>query len=788
MGRIPARGEQDHADMPQLSAACLMSVLARLPVGIVILDSDGRFVYINVAGTDILAVAPAALIGHSYRNLHWTVTDLDGHAVPPYKRPIQAVMRTHRPQPETSLTLTSPAGMAVTVAVTAMPLDDAGQHSGYLLSFIDITARTRTERELRRLSRELDARVRQRTADLEAERSCLRAVLDAIPAGVVLLNPAGAFLETNAHFRRIWGGEAEDRVPMADAVDDYVAFCGWWADTQRLVAPEAWASNRALRGETVIAEVIDILRFDGTCGTILNAAAPIRDGDGHIIGAVVAIEDITDERERERAARTTAATLYTMFDQVPMGVALFDDHLVCRQINATYAVLAGSTIGEIIGKPLRELLLTYFAPETAQMLQARISRCLRTGKAYSQHSARMRLRTQPGTESYVDWFVNRIASEGVALGVLVTVTDVTEQTLARQQLEFERARWLTALMTIPLAVLFVTPDRSIAVDNEPAHRLWGTELHEHAWEEIINRVQLLAPDTGAPYHPGERPVARAMHGEAIHDFECVLQTPDGRRLPVLINAAPVRLDDEIVGVIQVTQDLTRLKAADRVKDEFLAMVTHDLRSPLAAMQGWTDFALETDDGELIREALHAILRSIAVQRALVEDLLDASALQAGTLSLQPTVQDVRPPIADVYASFEPIAREHGLQLVCEMPDTPLHANIDAMRIQQLVGNLLSNAVKYTPDGGCVILRVARDGEYITITVCDTGIGISQDMLPLVFERFFRATKTGERAKSLGLGLAIVKALTELHGGTVRAESAGINHGAVFTVTLPATAP
>jgi PAS domain S-box-containing protein len=228
------------------------------------------------------------------------------------------------------------------------------------------------------------------------------------------------------------------------------------------------------------------------------------------------------------------------------------------------------------------------------------------------------------------------------------------------------------------------------------------------------------------------------------------------------------------------------EAANRSKDEFLTMVSHELRSPLNIVLGYTRLmSYSPNDADFVSQAATTIERNAKAQLQIVEDLLDSARVITGRLRLEAQPTDLRPVIEAAIAAIRPAVESKGVELIAHFSPQPEMALGDADRLQQIVWNLLSNAVKFTPEGGRVELRMESDAERIRIIVSDNGEGIEPEFLPYVFDRFRQAdTSVRRRFGGLGLGLSLVKQLTELHGGTISAASEGSGHGATFVVILP----
>jgi signal transduction histidine kinase/ActR/RegA family two-component response regulator len=228
------------------------------------------------------------------------------------------------------------------------------------------------------------------------------------------------------------------------------------------------------------------------------------------------------------------------------------------------------------------------------------------------------------------------------------------------------------------------------------------------------------------------------------------------------------------------------EAANRMKDEFLATLSHELRTPLNAVLGWavTLRTVQLDDASAAR-ALETIERNARAQSQLIDDLLDISRIVAGKLRI--AVRNVDPP-AVVEAALEavrPAAHAKSIELVSVLDDRAGLVSGDPDRLQQVVWNLLTNAIKFTGRGGRIEVRLARTQAHAGITVTDSGQGIAPEMLPFVFDHFRQADSSSTRSQGgLGIGLALVRTLTELHGGTVEAESGGVGRGATFRIRLP----
>jgi signal transduction histidine kinase len=232
--------------------------------------------------------------------------------------------------------------------------------------------------------------------------------------------------------------------------------------------------------------------------------------------------------------------------------------------------------------------------------------------------------------------------------------------------------------------------------------------------------------------------------------------------------------------------LAREREASRLKDEFLAAVSHELRTPLNAIIGWVQILSGTQANEqTTAKGLAIIARNAQAQTRVIADLVDVSRIVTGKLNLKVAVVDVRTAIDAALDGIRPTAQAKGVHLDIRLPATACYINGDSDRLQQIVWNLLSNAVKFTPAGGSVRVTVREhDGAY-EIDVTDSGMGISKEFLPHVFERFRQADGSLTREYGgLGLGLAIVQELSELHGGSVHVVSEGLGRGSTFTVRLP----
>jgi PAS domain S-box-containing protein len=290
-------------------------------------------------------------------------------------------------------------------------------------------------------------------------------------------------------------------------------------------------------------------------------------------------------------------------------------------------------------------------------------------------------------------------------------------------------------------------------------------------------------------------------------YEVDIFTKDRRRITLEVSTRIAYRDGQPVAVEGIGRDITErkrierareellereqrarleLEEASRMKDEFLATVSHELRTPLTAMLGWSHLLRSGKlDERSSMQAVETIERNARSQAQLIEDLLDVSRIITGNLRLDVRAIEPAGVIEGALEAVRPAAEAKGVQLEKHL-DTSIHSVFgDPVRLQQVIWNLLSNAIKFTPHGGQVAIRLERAESHVEIIVTDTGEGIHQEFLPYVFDRFRQAdAKTTRRHGGLGLGLAIVRHLVEMHGGTVRAESAGENLGATFTVSLP----
>jgi PAS domain S-box-containing protein len=356
------------------------------------------------------------------------------------------------------------------------------------------------------------------------------------------------------------------------------------------------------------------------------------------------------------------------------------------------------------------------------------------------------------------------------------------------------------------AIVSKTLDGHIQSWNAGATRIFGYQS-----DEVIGKpITIIIPPE---LHDEERRILEKVRsGERIDHFDTIRLTKDGRRIAISLTVSPIRDSrGTIVGASKVARDISERKAAeqalraseqrlraseealrdaDRRKDEFLALLAHELRNPLAPIR--YALAMNKKEGrtsEQQRRAEEIIERQVTHMSRLLDDLLDVSRITRGTLELKRTPTELTLIIGSAIETARPIldAKHHALSL--DLPEEAVRLEADPVRLAQVFSNLLINAAKYTDPGGQIQLRATQQAGELTIAVRDNGMGISQDMMPRLFMLFSQAPSALGRAEGgLGVGLSLVRGLIALHGGSVKALSEGPGRGSEFIVRIPVGAP
>jgi PAS domain S-box-containing protein len=351
-------------------------------------------------------------------------------------------------------------------------------------------------------------------------------------------------------------------------------------------------------------------------------------------------------------------------------------------------------------------------------------------------------------------------------------------------------------------VLGVDVDGVVTLINPAAARMMGRRADQVTGHEIHPLLHPSFPGVttcdidGCSFHA-------ALHGDRLQDGVAdTFFRDDGASFPVEFSASPMYDEDgAAVGSVITFRDVTEKRAAalaaenerryreaesqNRAKDNFLATLSHELRTPMTSILGWVQF-LRTGEfsNDELREALHMIENSARLQKRLIDDMLDVSRIILGKFQVELRPTHLSEIVEAAVTNARPDAAERGVRLTSDLvrpPDDVVDA--DAARLQQVIGNILSNAIKFTPHGRQVDLRLERVHDKLQISVRDEGEGIEPSFLPHVFERLRQADASAKRS-GLGLGLAIARHIIDLHHGDIRAESDGLGKGARFTVTLP----
>ncbi len=483
--------------------------------------------------------------------------------------------------------------------------------------------------------------------------------------------------------------------------------------------------------------------------------------------------DLAAERERLRI------TLASIGD----AVISTDEAGRVRSMNRVAETLTGWTEAEAAGKTLLEIF-RIVNQHTREPAENPAEKALREGVVVglAHHTV---LISRDGTERPIDDSAGPMLDEsGIPVGVVLVFRDVTE----RRRDEEALAHLAAIVESSEDAIVSKTLDGLIRTWNAGAERLFGFTA-----EEAVGRpITIIIP---ADRLDEEREIlARLSRGERIEHFETIRHSKGGRRIDVSLTVSPIRDSyGRIIGASKIARDVTErrmveeaLRDADRRKDEFLALLAHELRNPLAPLRnGLEIMRLASDDPAAVAESREIMDRQLTHMVRLIDDLLDISRISRNKMELRRRRVLLADVISAAVETARPILETAGHELTISLPPQSVPLDADLTRLAQVFGNLLNNSAKYSAKGGHIWITAQRQGDLVSVAVRDTGIGIPATAMPNIFELFSQVDSSIERATGgLGIGLALVKGLVEMHGGTVEAMSPGPDQGSTFTVTLP----
>ncbi|MCL4552635.1 MAG: PAS domain-containing protein [Candidatus Marsarchaeota archaeon] len=343
--------------------------------------------------------------------------------------------------------------------------------------------------------------------------------------------------------------------------------------------------------------------------------------------------------------------------------------------------------------------------------------------------------------------------------------------------------------SLPEGIIIVDSLGKFSAGNKKAGEILGL-AGEPADAAAFELVSAVSNAGGEMLPPTDNPIVRALRtGEAYIGEEMRIRRPSGEEVTILVNTSPLKdAEGKTSGAISVFQDISKMKELDQLKDEFMAIASHELKTPLTSIKGYTQLVLKRaaqvpEDRRGDTRLLRIIDGQIDKMAALVNELLDISRIQTGRFVLNGSRGEIGEIIGRSIAAIQSTAVNH--EIVYRGPGRLVYGDWDGERVEELVLNLLANAVKYSPDGGRVEVRATFGCERVEVAVQDWGMGIPEESQARVFDRFFTGANSSVRSfGGLGIGLCIARQIVELHGGEIRLESK-LGEGSTFTFSLPA---
>jgi PAS domain S-box-containing protein len=636
---------------------------------------------------------------------------------------------------------------------------------------------------------------------LRAAEDFNRAILDAVSAQVAVLDDAGVIVAVNRPWRQFAlenSGRPGHLAPRTDVGTSYLEICrsarGPGADGATVVHDGILA---------VLERRTEIFTHEYPCHApdrkrwfLLTATAL----GGRHGGAVVSHTDISAPMELSDRLKVTNERLALAQESAGAGVWDWDMQSGTLEWSNELFRLFGLDPGSTA--PSFEAWRGVLHPADAAAAEQRIFEAVRTRQPLSSE---YRIVLAGGDIRWIHALGKTTLDEaGDAVRMSGICLDVTSRKEAERRL-FEASQRLQALMeSLPVGVSFSDDPDCRHVTGNPAlltqfEAMVDDNVSASASDPAAAGRRVRYFQEGRELGDAELPLQRAAReGTTIAPTELEIRLPSGRQWFAEVSGAPLRdPQGAVIGGVAVVVDVTdrrqaaeALREAGRRKDEFLAMLAHELRNPLTPIRNAVEVMGKIDlPDRRLRWAREIIEQQVVHLAHLVDDLLDVSRIVRGKIGLRREPVDLSSLVPRALSAVQTVVERKALSLDVQLPATPLTLDADPVRLTQILVNLLDNAAKFTAAGGHIQLAARAVGQEVEIRVQDDGCGIDPELLPHVFDLFRQGEEGLDRASGgLGIGLTLVQQLATLHGGSVQAASAGCGQGATFTLRLPAATP
>lgn len=599
-----------------------------------------------------------------------------------------------------------------------------------------------------------------------AARDFAEAIVASVPDPLLILNPDLRVQTVNAAFYSTF------RVAPAEAQGRLIYELGnrqWAIPKLRELLEDILPRNSSFDGFEITHDFETIGRR-----TMLLNARSLREASGDPPRIMLGIQDVTELLGYQAAARESAEKFKVLFERSPLPKYAYDlETLRFTDVNEAALEHYGYSREEF----LRMSVLDICTPEAGGSLKAALAR----SPHHPPNEQTCTHRKKSGEIIDVEVNGTQVTLSGKRVW-LTTINDITRRKKAEQALREagERLRFMAESM--PQKIFTAQPDGAVDYFNQRWIEYTGAplqELRDWGWTKFIHpddvaeylRVWRHSLGTGEPFLAEHR-IRRADGGYCWHLTRAVAFKDAARKIAMWIGS---------------NTDIHEVKEADRHKDEFLALLAHELRGPLAPLSNMLEVIKRVDgNDELFQRARSTMERQLAQMTRLIDDLLDVNRISRGRLELRREPIELACVVNHAVEACRAAMDQCRHELTVSLPPQPVYVDGDRARLAQMFANLLTNACKYSEPGTPISLTVEQQDEDVIVSVKDSGIGIAPDMLPKIFSMFMQVDRSSQRSQGgLGIGLTLVRQLAEMHGGSITASSEGLGRGSEFVVSLPA---